>query len=430
MIDAFVIISKNKLAYRHSLTVDSPEVAVIKNALESGTLDFSSNIFREYDGRLVTQFDDRSPENIVLLHLKYQLKKAFNVSFSNRNKIIEELFDKLRVSRSLKDLSIIKFDFKNYFYSVSTEYIYDNYIQDSRLSREDKDYIDLICKSNRYCVAGLPVFNYFIEMISADFDKVLRAKLSKYGLVYYERYVDDGVVILNKYIPKKDVRKILNQAIEEVFRSSTSKNKVKLNEDKFVVINRRYLKQDCVFSFLGYEFFLKSDFKKINVGITKQKRSKYQEKVNKLIKDNFKPGDKQSEERVRHLIKAHSSRVVYFAPSAKHRGVWVSKGIIANYNKLKDYPSNIDRETSKFLKEIYFTAFRKSGFTPPHYLNNPRYSLLENMSSNRAMIFNELIGTPKDVLIDTMTKAGMIPNPGKDYNYLVKDYLIHIKIGY
>lgn len=430
MIDVFETISRNKLAYRYNLTAESSDVKRIKADVESGALDFSSNIFREFDGRLITQFDELSAENIVLLHLKYQLKKAFRVNFSNRNKIIEELFDKLRVARSLKDLTIIKFDFKNYFYSVSTEYIYENYIQNSTLSREDKDYIDLLCRSNRYCVAGLPVFNYFIEMVSVELDKILTAKLSKYGLVYYERYVDDAVVMLNKYIPKKDVRKILNEAIEEVFRCSTSKNKVKINESKFVVINRRYLKQDCTFDFLGYEFFLKSDFKKINVGITKRKRSKYQEKINKLIKQNYIAGNKQAEEKVRHLIKAHSSRVVYFAPSAKHRGVWVSKGIIANYNKLKDYPANIEKDTAKFMKEIYSEAFRKAGHTPPHYLNNPRYSLFDNMALNRAIIFNELIGTSRDSLISSIKEVGFTPNPAKDYNYLVKDYLIHIKIGY
>lgn len=410
--------------------MESPEVKGVEAALAAGAIDFSSNIFREYDGRLITQFDDLSAENIVLLHLKYQLRKTFRVSFSNRNKVIEELFDKLRVARSLKDLTIIKFDFKNYFYSVSTEYIYETYIQNSRLSREDKDYIDLLCKSNPYCVAGLPVFNYFIEIISEDFDKALSARLSKYGLVYYERYVDDGVALLNKYLPKKEVRKILNGVIEEVFLNSTSKNKVRLNESKFAVINRRYLAQDCVFDFLGYEFFLRQDFKKINVGITKRKRDKYQNKVDKLIKQNFTPGDKNSEEKIRQLIKAHSSRVVYLAPSAKHKGVWVSKGIIANYNKLKDYTGDIDRDTRKFLRDIYINAFKKAGYTPPHYLNNPRYRLLDNMTANRAMIFNELIGMSKDTLIKNITKTGRTPDPTRDYNYLVKDYLISIKIGY
>lgn len=430
MIDVFETISRNKLAYRYSLTEESPTVKLIANKIQAGSLDFSSNMFREYDGRLVTQFNELSVENIVLLHLKYQLKKSFKVNFANRNKIIEELFDKLRVARSLKDLTLIKFDFKNYFYSVSTEYIYETYIQNSRLSREDKDYIDLLCKSNRYCIAGLPVFNYFIEMISIDLDKILTAKLSQYGLVYYERYVDDAVVLLNKYIPKKEVRKILDETIEEVFRCSSSKNKVRVNESKFVVINRRYLKQDCTFDFLGYEFFLKSDFKKINVGITKRKRSKYQEKVNKLIKQNYTPGNKLSEEKIRHLIKAHSSRVVYFAPSAKHRGVWVSKGIIANYNKLKDYPSNIEKDTAKFMKDIYSEAFKKAGHTPPYYLSNPRYSLFENMAKNRAIIFNQMIGTSKDALLEHSKQVGLTPDPAKDYNYLVKDYLIHIKIGY
>lgn len=430
MINAFEVISKNRLAYRHSLVVDSPEVKLIEDKLERKDIDFSKNTFRKFDGRLITQFDDLSVENVALLYLKYQLKKTFKVNFPNRNKIIEELFDKLRVSKSLNDLTLIKFDFKNYFYSVSTAYIYENYIQNSRLSREDKDQLDLLCKSNKFCVAGLPVFNYFVEMISVDFDRTLRAKLSKYGLVYYERYVDDAVVILNNYVAKKHVRKILNETINEIFHCDTTENKVRLNEKKFTVINRRHLKSDCRFDFLGYEFFLKNDLKKIFVGMTKAKRVKYQQKVDKLIKNNFTAGDKTAEEKVRHLIKAHSSRVVYFAPSAKHKGVWVSKGIIANYNKLKDYPTSIHVDTRKFLSEIYINGFKNAGFTEPHYLNNSRYNLYENLLANRAMIFNELIGTPRSTLIKQMSNAGLTPAPAKDYNYLVKDYLIHIKIGY
>lgn len=431
MINTFEVISRNKLAYRYHLTEESPEVLRISSAIESGSLDFASNKFKRYDNRLVTEFNELSPENIVLLHLKYVLKSTFRVHFSNRNKIIDELADSLKIARSLKDLTIMKFDFKEYFYSISTEYVYERFIKNSKILREDKNYIEQITRSNKYCVAGLPVFNYFVEIISADFDKKLRAKLSQHGLVYYARYVDDGLVILNKFVGKKELRAILNDALEKTFNSANSDNKVRIKEEKFTVINRRYLNADTGFDFLGYEFFIKDNFKKINIGITENKRIKYQQKIDKLIKNNYTPGNIVSEEKIRQLIKAHCSRVVYFAPSTKHKGVWVSKGIVANYNKLKDYPTNIDPQTAKFLKEIYFKAFRNAGYsTPPHYLSNPRYSLWTGVQKNRAMIFNELVGASKQSLLKQMNKIGLYPPPSREYDYLVKDYLIEIKIGY
>ena len=114
----------------------------------------------------------------------------------------------------------------------------------------------------------------------------------------------------------------------------------------------------------------------------------------------------------------------------KHGGVWVSKGIIANYNRLKDYAEYMDTKTEKFLKEIYNESFDKAGFARPYYLNNSRYSLYDNLLRNRAMIFNELIGTSRDSLCRQMKAINISPNPDKDYNYLVKDYLIAIKSGY
>lgn len=430
MIDTYEVVSKNKLAYRYRLTADSPEVERIKNDIKNGNIDFSSNIFREYDGRLVTQFKELSAENVVLLHLKYQLRQVIKVRFANRNKVVDELFDKLRAVRSLQDVTIIRFDLASYFYSVSTQYVYDEYLQDSRLDRSDKDYLEDICRTNRYCVAGLPIFNYFIELVSRDLDKEIQSRFVEHGLVLYSRYVDDGVIVLNKYLTKKSVRQIIDAAIEAVFKNGQTLNKVKINEKKFTVINRRHLSGDCSFDFLGYEFFIKDDFRKIAVGITERKRNKYQEKVNKLVRQNYTPGNDDSERLTRHIIKAHSSRVAYFAPSAKHRGVWVSKGIVASYNRLKDFDSHIDIKTVNFLKKIYERAFQANGYSPPHYLSNPRYSLYENLLANKAMIFNELIGMPKDTLFKELQKVGITHDPDIDYNLLVKDYLIRIKSGY
>jgi hypothetical protein len=269
-----------------------------------------------------------------------------------------------------------------------------------------------------------------VELISRDLDAAIKARVRKYSVVYYSRYVDDGVIILSNYVSKADVKSLLEEAIEEVFNNHNSDNKVMLNKTKFKVFNRRHLRTSQSFDFLGYQFSFNNKFANIKVGMTSRKRDKYQSKVDRLIKNNFKKDDMLAEETVRHIIKVHSSRVVYFAPSIKHGGVWVSKGLIANYIKLKDYSNYIDSDTKKFLQEIYKTAFQRIGESPPPYLSNPRYDLHENLINNRTMIFHEMIGASREHLLKQLNKLNVPVHPDKNYDYLVKDYLISTKSGY
>ena len=431
MIDVRDVISKSKLAYKYEQNILDSKIKELQENVTKDNFDFSLNKYRIFDGRLITQYNELSTESIILLHLKYQLRRAFNIQFPNRNKMIDELFNQIRICSSLSDFTIVKFDLKKYFYSISTEYIYDSYIKNSSMIREDKDLLHNLCQNNKYCVAGVPVFNYFVELASQDLDLKIQSLMSKFGLVFYKRYVDDGIIIFNQCISKKRVRQLLNTSIEAIFNNKQSFNKVGINENKFKVINRRYLNEDrAYFSFLGYEFYIDENYR-IEIGITNNKRQKYQEKINKLIRNLYRPGDREAEARTRHLIKAHCSRVVYFAPSTKHGGVWVSKGIIANYNKFADYPVKaIHCDTKKFFKDIYFNAFKNCKQKPPHYLKNKRYSLYEGITSNRALIFNEMIGVSRAALNKYLEQTGGVSSLSKDYNYLLKDYLIHIKIGY
>ena len=54
-------------------------------------------------------------------------------------------------------------------------------------------------EANKNCSAGFPTSNLMAELISKDFDVELKANLSKYGVIYFERYVDDGFIILNSF---------------------------------------------------------------------------------------------------------------------------------------------------------------------------------------------------------------------------------------
>ena len=110
--------------------------------------------------------------------------------------------------------------------------------------------------------------------------------------------------------------------------------------------------------------------------------------------------------------------------------MWVSKGIIANYNKLSDYYDCIHQDTKKFLLEIYYNAFREIRVRPPHYLKEDRYSLSQGFIKNRALIFHEMIGVNKKCLCKYLMQIGEEVDEKRDFDYLLKDYLINIKIGY
>lgn len=241
VIDIFSDTLHTKLARKYGLKESDPILLQTTKSIEEGNIDFSKSVFRKFDGRIVTQYRELSPENITLLYLKGVLKRTFRVRFANRNKVIDGLFDALRTAQDLRDFTIARFDLKKYFYSISTKYIFDTYLVKSTMARREKDLFEQVISFHPYCVAGLPIFNYMIEIISRDFDAALTARLREYGVVYYSRYVDDGVVMFNKYVTKKEVRRIIDEVIEAVFKNKSSDNKVRLNLEKFTVINRRHI---------------------------------------------------------------------------------------------------------------------------------------------------------------------------------------------
>lgn len=400
-------------------------------------VDFSSNIYRVFSGRIITQYAKDSNESKIIRELSNRVRSIFNVRFPDRHNIINELFDFLRVCVSLSDFTIVRFDFKKFFYSVSTAFVYNEYIKNSSLKRWEKDIISDLCLEVKKCIPGISIFNYFIEIVSREFDHEIHSTLGKEGLIFYRRYVDDGILIFNCSILETQIEDKLKNIIEKIFHNKGTLNKVRIQKEKFVVINRGDLiKENKRFDFLGYEFFFSKNAKKINeisiqIGISEKKRRKYQNKVNEFVSEIYSIDHNIVSTRLRHAIKAHCSRVVYFviSPTKGHK-MWVSKGIIANYNKLSDYYDCIHQDTKKFLSEIYYNAFGEIGVRPPHYLKEDRYSLCQGFIKNRALIFHEMIGVNKKCLCKYLTQIGEEVDEKRDFDYLLKDYLINIKIGY
>ena len=145
----------------------------------------------------------------------------------------------------MQDFTIYKFDFKDFFNSISNDYVNQNYLKDSNLSRAEKALITQYCNCFKYTFSGLSLSNTLCELVARDFDNILNQKLKDLGIIFYQRYIDDCLIISNINIKEDSLKKIIEEAISSVFYKDNTniKCKVKLNPNKFNYISKYDLNQ-------------------------------------------------------------------------------------------------------------------------------------------------------------------------------------------
>lgn len=405
------------------------EIERIKTELDNNKVDFSNNHFFKNNKRVICSYKGNINEEIVLKCLTDKINKLCSVHFPDRTTIMQKLFDELPVLSRLQDFTIIKFDFKKYFYSISNEYVIKNILCNYKFSREDIDYLNMYTNYNKYSCAGLSLSNTFAELLARKFDEEAKCLFFEYGINFYSRYVDDGIIILDTFIKKDDALSLLNIAIEKVFKINYSgvKNKVELNMSKTLVINKRTL-SSAKFSFLGYEFTMDKNIKGLinyKYGITDEKIQKYKNKFVFLIDKIYKEGNLK---KMQLALKLSCSRIVYFNVKTK---TWVSRGLIQNYCMLKDHCDNLDTKTQNFLENAYIDIFNSNSIKIPGYLWSHRYKLLKSLEKNKTIIFDPRIGVKLDDLKSIyLVFFGKMPSDPNNYNYLVIRILKELRIGY
>ena len=214
-----------------------------RSAIQNETYNFSSFSREVYSQsrkkRVIYSFPKLSIENMLSHYLKRQLDRAFQIKYASRSKIINLLFNTLVAIKNMNDFVIVRADFKSFFDSVKSEYVYKKYILPSIIKREDKQLLEKYVKNFKYCYAGLCLSNGMTEIVCKDFDIVLKARLSEYGVFFYERYVDDMLIMFNKYISEDAIKSIIKEAIIEVFDSCPVR--LSSSPGKFSYISRRSL---------------------------------------------------------------------------------------------------------------------------------------------------------------------------------------------
>lgn len=424
---------------RLDYTLSEDEVIQIANEytekIKDNLYDFSlnnSSIFTQgKKKRKIYSYNKLGIENVICHYLKKEMDRIFEIKYASRSKIINLLFNTLPVIKNLNDFVIIRADFKSFFESVLTEHVYERYIKTSLMERRDKEILLDYIREFKYCYAGLCLSNGMTEIVCRDFDKHLKARLEKYGVFYYERYVDDMLVMLNSFISQNTFIKIVDEVIGEVFGNCPVK--LNMNPGKFAYIAQRNLSSCQKFSFLGYEYGINygNNKYKFSFGITDKKRKKYANIIERAFIEFKKDGNL---ELFRQRLKIYSTRVVIARSLGENTYEWLTKGVVANYNELRFHMLDLDGQTKDFLQNTYMNLLTKYGIACPYFLMNSDkessiYNMYSTMERNRSIVFEKNIGVPRRDLMKWIKKINAdYSDTNKSYYRLVVEYLDMLKV--
>jgi len=395
-----------------------------------------------------------STESILCLCIKYIIEQAYNISFVNRNKVVHKLFGILPAVIKMMDFTIVKFDFKDFFNTISSEYVFEQEIKNTIKNRKYVDIIENFVHSTHYTYAGLNTSNIFAEIIANRFDETLREFLPINNIIFHERYIDDTVLILNKYISNDEINKILDLSLKKVFYNNVNQGstcKVSFNNQKYCYLSNRDFSNNMnkTFDFLGYQFTLNSFTNgkiKLSFGITHEKMAKYKKRIDEIIAaySSSSSVDFNNLELLKHRIECFCSREVYVEQKHNYE-IWKVKGFISNYGELRhllnDSSTNVDDDTIYFLKKMVEEAFDRAGFVPYFIKGSKKgpiyqvgFNLYENMKKNKTILLVENIGYDYQALVKRCEQINIDitdhnDNPRK-YQSLVREYLIKTKVGF
>lgn len=443
-------------------------IETVRSAVSSGTYDFTTSTSKVLTQsgskkRYIKQFADcYSAESVLCKCIKQILDKIFRIQYPNRNKSVHSVFDMLKAVKQMTDFTIIKCDFKDYFNSVSAQYVFEKFIKEKLSNRFEADLIDNFTKQTKYTYAGFSTSNVMAEIIAEQFDTAVRLAFADKGILFYERYIDDTLIIINEHIEEAECHLILNDTLKSIYHDESIKSKPKcktrFNYSKFIHVTHRGLmaipNTAKPVDYLGYEFLFahKPDAKKhqdivLTYGVTEAKQKKYKKRLENLIAlftheriDGVANPDYKNLELLRHRIAAFTSREVYQSRRFRQT-VWKTKGFIGNYGELRYLLETdlIDGATKSFLKDLVTNAFTNAGFTTlPYFMlgssGKSGFNLFENMKKNKTLLFVERIGYSELALKRLCSQVGisLTDRNGKNRGYgnLVRDYLIEVKVGY
>lgn len=292
---------------------------------------------------------------LVLRLITKNLRRLTGARQTNRNSIIKSLKALLQEGA---DFKVFKFDLKSFYESVDIGKITEELENDQGFSRSHlkliKSFFSELSARN---VAGLPrglaISATLSEYVLRKFDKAIA---EKDGIFFYERFVDDIIIVTSPNETTKSVSSYLRKNLPYGLSLNAKKTR-SLNFDETIMKVSETSSVHEEVDFLGYRFKIfqrqrsnsEPVTRKVVVDISPSKTKKIKTKLVKSCLKYCSDGDFQS---LHHRIKLLSGNYTIFDHG---RGVKRKAGIFFNYSIVDSDQSDSLVELDAFLKKMFLS---------------------------------------------------------------------------
>lgn len=380
----------------------------------NGNFDFENSLkFRKVTKfnkkRLIAYFEAGSVEFFLSKYIASVIKKQTDLKFALVSDTVNLLINSLVKVENVNDFAIVQFDFKNYYNSLCSEYIYNKFLKNYVFDKTENELLKNYLFSVPYMFAGLTPSNFIGELVLGKFQKELKTNFLKTNLIDLVRYGDDYILLFNKTHKIEEVTKTISITVNQVFFDKTiktqHKNKVKvhLSGSKFSYITKKDLPYEI--NYLGYSVKIKKDADKLDyeIGVSPLLQKFYHAEMKDVILQN-----QSDTEKLRTLIKLKTRRLVYKKYSILEGTQIVSLNYTQNKNLIFEHLAKISPESLTFYRFEIRNLFEELGIKLPYYLKDDNeksgYSLYSNLIRKKTVLIHPKIGYNKNTLQSTASK--------------------------
>lgn len=283
-------------------------------------------------------------DDFILRKINHNLKRIYKVKQSNRNSIINQIYNLLD---ERMPCYIYRLDIKSFYESIDRDKILYKILNSSIITTETKllleKFFSIIPESNGL-PRGLNISATLSELYMKDFDHEIICLDSVY---YYARFVDDIIIFSTTEIDEKSLSKILYK--------NTLLN---FNDNKTQKLFIDYTKQEKL-EYLGYEFVISNNSISckdiIKVNIAEKKINKIKSRIIYSLLDYKKnPNFSLLKKRILFLTCTYPIKTANQKISPYKNSGYLQAGLLYNYFKLSTNNDSL-KKLDDFLRNILFS---------------------------------------------------------------------------
>lgn len=231
-------------------------------------------------------YSPESNEKNKYREINKEIKKKYNINLVSRDTIIKNIITILtqgsQNNSKLADLniSIIRTDISNFYNSIDKHLLYKKISHSNILAKESLETLKPLFFSNsvKGVPLGLPFSGSLSEIYLEDFDRDITVFFDP---IFYFRYVDDIIIILNNNSYTGEEKENFKQNSIKKLDNIFSSYSLKRNDEKTIFTYYNKKNRNLEFEYLGYHF--KSSTNNLSIDISDSKT----DKIIRQIKHSF-----------------------------------------------------------------------------------------------------------------------------------------------